>query len=240
MGFMGSVRGWVSPLLLLAVAGCSVRDAACGRAPEQAVVLSEQQEAAVRGEEAPIVQVAFLGDSITAGYGLLQNEAYPSLIGRELETDGYTQVEVVNAGISGDTTAGGLSRVEWVLEPRVKVLVVALGANDALRGTPPSATRENLSKIVATAKDRGVMVLLVGMEAPPNLGEDYRIAFRSVFAQVAQEQGVPLVPFLLDGVAGLPEMNQDDGIHPTAAGQRIIAEAIYPRLQPILDDLLSR
>lgn len=237
---MGLMRKWMSPLLLVVVAGCSVRDAACGRQPEQPVVLSEQQEATLRGEEAPLVQIAILGDSITAGYGLLQSEAYPALLAKEFETDGYTQVEIVNAGVSGDTTAGGLSRLDWVLEPRVGILVVALGGNDALRGTPPSATRANLSRIVSTAKERGVMVLLVGMEAPPNLGDDYRSSFRAVFPQVAEEFNVPLVPFLLEGVAGLPQLNQPDGIHPTAEGQQIIAAMLYPRLQPLVDDLLSR
>ncbi len=233
-------RSWWSPLLLLLAAGCSVRDAACGRQPEAPVVISEQQAAAIKGEAPPTVQIAVLGDSLTAGFGLLQSEAFPALLGEEFATDGYAQVEMVNAGVSGDTTAGGLSRLEWVLEPNVRVLVVALGGNDALRGVPASATRDNLSKIVGTAKSRGVMVLLAGMEAPPNLGEDYRAAFRAVFPQVAAEHDVPLVPFLLEGVAGQPHLNQADGIHPTAEGQRIIASLIYPRLQPIVDDLLSR
>jgi acyl-CoA thioesterase I len=231
---------WLSPLLLLAVAGCSVRDAACGRPVENPVPLSDTQVAALKGEAAPVVQVAFLGDSLTAGLGLLQNEAYPALIETELATDGYTSVEVVNAGVSGDTSASGLARLEWVLEPSVKILVVALGANDALRGLPPSTTRTNIGRIIQTAKARGVLVLLVGMEAPPNLGDDYRNAFRSIFVELAAEHTVPLVPFLLEGVAGVPTLNQDDGIHPTAEGQRMMAALVYPRLQPIIDDLLSR
>jgi len=231
---------WLSPLLLLAVAGCSVRDAACGRRVENPVPMSETQVAALKGEALPVVQIAFLGDSLTAGLGLLQNEAYPALIETELETDGYAKVEVVNAGVSGDTSAGGLARIEWVLEPQVKILVVALGANDALRGLPPSTTRDNLGRLIQAAKTKGVLVLLVGMEAPPNLGEDYRNAFRSIYAELAAEHNVPLVPFLLEGVAGIPSLNQDDGIHPTAEGQRLMAALVYPRLQPIIDDLLSR
>jgi acyl-CoA thioesterase-1 len=227
-------------LLLVAVAGCSVRDAACGRPVANPVPMSETQVAALKGEAVPLVQIAFLGDSLTAGLGLLQNEAYPALIGTELETDGYASVEVVNVGVSGDTSAGGLARLEWVLEPRVKILVVALGANDALRGLPPSTTRDNLGRIIQTAKGKGVLVLLVGMEAPPNLGEDYRNAFRNIYTSLAAEHAVPLVPFLLDGVAGIPTLNQEDGLHPTAEGQRIMASLVYPRLQPILDDLLSR
>lgn len=202
--------------------------------------MSETQTAALKGEAPPPMQIAFLGDSLTAGYGLLQNEAFPALIATEFETDGYTQVDIVNAGLSGDTSAGGLSRLEWVLEPSVKVLVVALGGNDALRGVPPSATRDNLSKIVATAKSKGVQVLLVGMEAPPNMGDDFRNAFRAIFPSLAAEHNVPLVPFLLEGVAGVPALNQEDGIHPTAEGQRMMATLVYARLQPIVDDVLSR
>ena len=231
---------WWSPLLLLFVAGCSVRDVACGRSTENAAPMSDIQAAALKGEAPPAVQIAFLGDSLTAGYGLLQNEAYPALVAAELETDGYAAVAVVNAGLSGDTTAGGLARLEWVLEPTVKILVVALGANDALRGLPPSNTRANLAKILETAKSKGVQVLLVGMEAPPNLGEDYRNTFRALYADLAAEHNVPLVPFLLEGVAGVPSLNQDDGIHPTAEGQRMMAALVYARLQPIVDDILSR
>lgn len=231
---------WWSPLLLLFVAGCSVRDAACGRRTENPPPMSEIQTAALKGEAPPPIQVAFLGDSLTAGYGLLQNEAYPALVGAELETDGYTNVNVLNAGLSGDTSAGGLSRMEWVLEPTVKILVVALGANDALRGLPPSTTKDNLSKIITMAKSKGVQVLLVGMEAPPNMGDDFRNSFRAIYPGLAAEHNVPLVPFLLEGVAGVPELNQEDGIHPTAEGQRMMAALVYARLQPMIDDVLSR
>jgi len=231
---------WLSPLLLFVLAGCSVRDAACGRQLEQPVVLSEAQAAALKGEAPPTYEVAFLGDSLTAGYGLLQNEAYPALIGRELETDGYHEISIVNAGVTGDTSAGGLARLDWVLEPSVRILVVALGANDALRGTAPSETRRNLSRIITTAKTSGRLVLLLGMEAPPNLGDDYRAAFRAMYRELSNEHNVPLLPFMLEGVAGIPSLNQDDGIHPTAEGQRMIAALVYPVLRPVVDDLLSR
>ncbi len=230
----------LSPLLLVLIAGCSVRDAACGRPAPPRDAFSEAQVAQLTGQEAPVISVAILGDSLTAGLGLLQNEAYPALLGAELEGDGYREVDIINSGVSGDTSAAGLARVEWVLEPSVKVLVVALGANDALRGLPPSETRSNLSRIITTAKGRGVMVLLVGMEAPPNLGEDYRQAFRAIYTSLATEHEVPLVPFLLEGVAGVPSLNQEDGLHPTAEGQRMMAALVYPALQPILDDILSR
>ena len=202
--------------------------------------MSEIQTATLKGEAPPPIQIAFLGDSLTAGYGLLQNEAYPAIVAAELETDGYTSVDFVNAGLSGDTSAGGLTRLEWVLEPTVKILVVALGANDALRGLPPSNTRSNLAKILETAKSKGVQVLLVGMEAPPNMGEDYRNAFRAIYPDLAAEHNVPLVPFLLDGIAGVPSLNQEDGIHPTAEGQRMMATMVYARLKPMVDDVLSR
>jgi acyl-CoA thioesterase-1 len=239
MSHVRQVR-WLSPLLLLVVAGCSVRDAACGRPVAEPVPMSDVQAAKLSGDEAPVIGIAVLGDSLTAGLGLLQNEAFPALLAAEFETDGYTQVDIINAGVSGDTSAGGLSRLEWVLEPSVRILVVALGANDALRGLPPSQTRANLSLIITTAQSRGVMVLLLGMEAPPNLGEDYRQAFRAIFPALSAEHTVPLVPFLLEGVAGVPALNQADGMHPTAAGQRIMASLVYPRLQPLVDDVLSR
>ena len=223
------------------VAGCSVRDAACGRRPDTPPPpLSETQQAALEGRQAPTMQVAFLGDSLTAGYGLLQNEAYPALIEGELAADGYTEVEVVNAGISGDTTAGGVARIEQVLEPQVKILVLALGGNDALRGLPPSATRANLARIIQTAQSRGVMVLLTGMQAPPNLGTDYADSFAAIFPGLAAEFKVGLVPFLLEGIAGQPSLNQADGIHPTAEGQKLIAQLVYPKLKPMIDDVLSR
>ncbi len=231
---------WVSPLLLLTLAGCSVREAACGRQPDAPMALSEEQRAAATAQEAPMVQIAVLGDSLTAGFGLLQSEAFPALLAQEFETDGYARIEVVNAGVGGDTTAGGLRRLEWVLEPAVRILVVALGANDALRGLPSPQTRENLSRIITMARARGVQVLLAGMEAPPNLGEDYQDAFRAIYQQLAMEHDVRLLPFLLQGVAGVPHLNQPDGIHPTAEGQRLIADLVYPLLRPMADDVLSR
>jgi len=231
---------WAPGLLLLLAVGCSVRDAACGRAPENLPPLTEAEQAALDGEAPPRVAVAILGDSITAGLGLLQHEAFPALLQDEFDTDGYTRIDVVNAGLSGDTTASGLSRLEWVLEPTVRILVVALGANDGLRGVSPTETRQNLSRIIEIAQSRGVPVLLAGMEAPPNMGEQFRAEFRAIFPDLAAKYGVRLLPFLLEGIAGNPELNQEDGIHPTAEGQRMIADMIYPLLRPMADDALSR
>ncbi len=146
----------------------------------------------------------------------------------------------MNAGISGDTTAAGLRRLDWVLEPTVRILVVALGANDAMRGQSPTQTRENLSRIIETAQAKGVQVLLAGMEAPPNLGDQFRAEFRAIFPDLAAKYQVRLLPFLLQGIAGEARLNQEDGIHPTAEGQRMMAEMLYPLLQPMADDVLSR
>jgi acyl-CoA thioesterase-1 len=231
---------WTPGFLLFLAVGCSVRDAACGAPQDTAPMISEAEKAAVLGTEPPRVQIAVLGDSITAGFGLLQSEAFPALLQQKFDEDGYTRIDVINAGLSGDTTAAGLRRLEWVLEPNVRLLVVALGANDGLRGQSPVETKQNLSQIIETARRRGIQVLLTGMEAPPNLGEQFIGQFRALFPDLAATYGVKFLPFLLEGIAGHPELNQEDGIHPTAQAQRMIADMIYPLLQPMADDALSR
>ena len=178
-------------------------------------------------------RIVILGDSLTAGLGLAPEEAYPALLQKRLDATGL-KYEVVNAGVSGDTSAGGLRRVDWVLEGDVKILVVALGGNDALRGLPVEQLRDNLMTITDRAKARGIKVILAGMEAPPNFGPAYTAAFRQTYRDVARQQGAVLIPFLLDGVAGLPEMNQGDGIHPTAAGAEKVAETVWSALRPIV------
>jgi acyl-CoA thioesterase-1 len=147
-------------------------------------------------------------------------------------------MDAVNAGVSGDTSAGGLRRLDWILREPVDVLVVELGANDGLRGQDPRATGRNLRDIVGATRARypDAAVVIAGMEAPPNLGEEYTRAFRSVFPDVADDTGAELVPFILDGVAGIPELNQGDGIHPTPEGHRIMARTVWPVLEPILRD----
>ncbi len=231
---------WIPGFLLFLAVGCSVREAACGRDPDTLPPLTEAEAAVLAGEAPPHIQVTVLGDSIAAGFGLLQGEAFPALLQDEFSTDGYVRVDVVNAGLSGDTTAGGLSRLEWLMEPQLRILVVALGGNDALRGVSPAQTKENLARIIEGAQRRGVRVLLAGMEAPTNMGEQFRAEFRAMFPDLAAKYNVPLLPFLLEGVAGQPELNQADGIHPTAEGQRMIAALIYPLLRPMADDALSR
>ncbi|MFB3816970.1 MAG: arylesterase [Candidatus Methylomirabilales bacterium] len=178
-------------------------------------------------------RVVVLGDSLTAGYGLERSQSYPALLQERVERAGYA-FEVVNMGVSGDTSAGGVRRADWALEGDVRILILALGANDALRGLPPSALQENLGTIIDRARARGAAVLLCGMEAPPNFGAAHTEAFRQVYRRLAREKEVEFLPFLLEGVAAAPALNQGDGIHPNAAGARHIAELIWPRLEPML------
>jgi acyl-CoA thioesterase-1 len=177
--------------------------------------------------------IAVLGDSLTAGLGVAADEAFPALLEARLRREGY-DYRVVNAGVSGDTTAGGLRRVDWVLRAKPDVVVVALGANDGLRGQSPAAMRDNLAAIIARLQAAGAQVLLAGMLLPPNYGEAYTRQFAAVFPEVARQARVPLVPFLLDGVAADPRLLQPDGLHPNAAGYRIIAERLWPHLRPLL------
>jgi acyl-CoA thioesterase-1 len=177
-------------------------------------------------------RLVILGDSLTAGLGLAPTEAYPRRLQEKLDASGI-EMQVVNAGISGDTSAGGLSRVERALDGDVRLMLVALGGNDALRALPPAGLEENLSRIIERAQARGVTVVLAGMEAPPNFGRDYTVSFRQVFTKLAKQYDVILVPFLLDGVAGIERLNQPDGIHPTAEGARMIADHLWPIVEPL-------
>ena len=177
--------------------------------------------------------IVALGDSLTAGLGVAQDEAYPALLEARLRREGHPY-RIVNAGVSGDTSAGGRRRVDWVLRSKPDVVIVALGANDGLRGLPVNELRENLEAIVKRLKTAGARVLLVGMRVPPNYGDDYARAFAAVFPEVARRTGVALAPFLLEGVAGNARLNQPDGIHPTAEGQRVIADALWPYLKPLI------
>ena len=177
-----------------------------------------------------------LGDSLTAGLGLAEDQAYPALLQRRLHHDGY-DVTVVNAGVSGDTSAAGWRRAAWSVEGDVRILIVALGGNDGLRGLPVDQMKQNLSRIVSLARERGIAVLLAGMEAPPNFGSIYTAQFRDAFREVAHDFDLTLMPFLLDGVAADPSFNQSDGIHPNAAGAEIVADRVYDALPPLLSVL---
>ena len=178
-------------------------------------------------------RIVFLGDSLTAGYGLARPQSVPSLIQARLDSGGY-RYEVVNAGVSGDTSAGGLSRLDWSLSGDVQILVVELGANDGLRGLPVAAMKSNLDQIIRRARQRGITVLLTGMEAPPNYGAVYTREFRQVFHDLAQAHKIAFIPFFLDGVAGIPSLNIADGIHPNPAGARIVEATVWHALQPLL------
>jgi acyl-CoA thioesterase-1 len=195
-----------------------------------AVVLALLVAASAAAAERVVVA---LGDSLTAGLGVAPDEAYPALIEARLRREGHGY-RVVNAGVSGDTSAGGRRRVDWVLRSKPEVVIVALGANDGLRGLPVNDLRENLEAIVKQLQAAGARVLLVGMRVPPNYGDDYARAFAAVFPAVARRTGAALAPFLLDGVAGEARLNQPDGIHPTAEGQRVIATALWPHLRQLL------
>jgi len=177
--------------------------------------------------------IVALGDSLTAGWGVAADEAYPARLEMRLRREGYPY-RVVNAGVSGDTTAGGLRRVDWVLRAGPEIVIVALGANDGLRGQSPQAMRANLAAIVARLQTAGSRILLAGMRMPPNYGAEFTTEFQAVFPAVARSAKVALMPFLLDGVAAEPRLNQPDGIHPTAAGHQVIADRLWPYLRPLL------
>jgi acyl-CoA thioesterase-1 len=183
--------------------------------------------------------VAFLGDSLTAGYGLASEQAFPARLERALRRAG-ARVKIVNAGVSGDTTAGGLARLDWVLGDKPDVVVVELGANDALRGLDPRAAESNLDAILSRIRERGVRSALVGMRAPRSLGRDYAAEFDGMYARLAAKHSVPLYDFFLDGVALRPDLNQSDLIHPNAAGVDVIVERILPFMQRVLADLAPR
>jgi len=179
--------------------------------------------------------VLFLGTSLTAGQGLDPEQAYPALIQKKIDAAGLGY-RVVNAGLGGDTSADALGRLDWLLRQKVDVLVVETGANDALRGQDPAATRENIRAILARAREHSPppRLVLVGMEAPRNLGDDYVRRFRAIYPELARESGAALVPFLLEGVGGVVSLNQADGIHPTAAGHERMAETVWRVLEPVL------
>jgi acyl-CoA thioesterase-1 len=202
----------------------------CGAEAPEATVPAAPVE---RAPEAPKPRIVALGDSLTAGLGLQPEEAYPAVLESRIRQRGYP-FEVVNAGVSGDTSAGGLRRVDWALDGDVRILILALGANDGLRGLPVDEMTRNLQEIIERAQRRSVHVLLVGMEAPPNYGERYTREYRQAFQDLAKRNHLEFLPFLLAGVAGVPDLNQRDGIHPTSRGARLLAENLLPVLEKML------
>lgn len=230
------IAGTGAAATLLAVSAC---------APADAPVVEQAETVAADSARSPAADSAgvilFLGTSLTAGYGIGAEYAYPAIIQQKLDSLGY-RLRAVNAGLSGETSAGGLRRIEWSLQQPVAVLVLELGANDGLRGLPVASLRDNLRAIVTRTRERypQAAIVIAGMEAPPNLGGPYTTEFRNVFREVAAEFDAALVPFLLDGVAGLPELNQEDGIHPNAAGQQRVAANVWSVLHPVIRQLPAR
>ena len=188
--------------------------------------------------QADQMRILALGDSLTAGYGLPQGDGFTDQLQAALQEAGYDAV-VLNAGVSGDTTAGGLARLDWALADAPDLVIVELGANDALRGIDPVSSRANLSAILAELQARDLPTLLAGMLAPRNLGADYVSAFDGMYGDLAEEYDVPLYPFFLEGVAAEPELNQPDGIHPNASGVAIIVDGILPDVTAMLDALVE-
>jgi acyl-CoA thioesterase-1 len=225
--------------ILLLFLGVSL--AACGSSSEERGAAAADRAQASAGTPAEPSVVLFLGTSLTAGLGLEAEEAYPALIQERLDGAGLP-FRVVNAGVSGETSAGGLRRIDWLLRESVAVLVLELGANDGLRGLGTDQMRSNLREIIerTLAAHPDVRLVIAGMEAPPNMGRSYTRAFRRVFVELADEYDAVLIPFLLDGVGGVPELNQADGIHPTVEGQQLIAESVWEVLEPVLTEIVAR
>lgn len=220
-------------LLLLGAVSCAGN--AADSKPE-AELRNEVSTAPVGPARSAVPQsprVVVLGDSLTAGLGLDPGDAYPAVLQRMLKAHGFP-LEVVNAGVSGDTSADGLRRLDWALDGDVQVLILALGANDGLRGLPPSQMKDNLQRIITRARQRGIAVLLAGMEAPPNFGDRYTDEFRAAFKDLAAANHLVFVPFLLEGVAGVASLNQNDLLHPTVRGAQKIAETLWPALEKMI------
>jgi len=214
--------------LALTLSGCAISPQANGSADRINQPLKTPKNT---GDRPKII--AF-GDSLTAGFGLAEKDSYPYLLQQKLKADGY-DYEVVNAGAAGETTAGGLERADWAFgQDNAKIAVIELGANDMLRGLPVAKMKDNLEKIIRKAKTRNLKILLCGMLAPPTMGPDYQREFSMVFPDLASEHKVEFLPFLLENVALQKELNLADGIHPNAAGEKIMTDNIYRALKPLL------
>lgn len=215
----------------------------CGNSPEKSKSDSlngdkstENQDNSKKANTTDDKVILFFGNSLTAGMGLDTSEAFPALIQQRIDSLGY-DYEVVNAGLSGETSASGKNRIDWILKQDVDIFVLELGANDGLRGIPLSETRQNLQDIIDTVRSKNpeIKIILAGMQIPPNMGQNYTSEFRRIFPELAEKNNLKLIPFLLEGVAGDPELNQPDGIHPTAEGYEIVAKNIWDVLKDIIN-----
>lgn len=195
---------------------------------------AETKEDSAAGQKVVLV----IGDSLAAGYGLEPAQAFPALLEKEIQKQSWN-FKVINAGVSGDTTAGGLRRLDWLLRQKVDVLILELGGNDGLRGIPPATSKTNLQSMIDRAKKKypDIQIVIAGMRMPPNMGAEYGARFEKIFPELAAANKTLLVPFLLEGVGGRPELNLPDRIHPTAEGQRIVAETVWKVIKPLLEKL---
>ncbi len=206
----------------------------CDRSPKlpQPSTQSPLSSSEFNTDQEERIIVAF-GDSLTAGLGVTPQESYPAQLEARLHAAGYSY-RVVNAGVSGDTTAGGIRRLDWIIKTNPEIVILELGANDGLRGIPLNEVRVNLNRMVQSLQGKGIQVILAGMKLPPNYGPLYTRGFSTLYPELAKEYDTPIIPFFLEGVAGRPELNQDDGLHPTAAGYSRVVDNILPVLMPLL------
>ncbi len=210
----------------------------CGEAPAKKEIDADAETSITEEEKASTINsktILFFGNSLTAGMGLEPEKAFPGIIQEKIDSLDL-QYRVINAGLSGETTASGENRIDWLMNQQVDIFVLELGANDGLRGIPLSETKENLQAIIDAVKTKNpnIKIILAGMQIPPNMGPDYTTEFRQIFPVLAQKNDAYLIPFLLENVAGIPALNQSDGIHPTEEGQRIVAQNVWSILRPIL------
>lgn len=223
---MTPIKAWIGSFFFLLLCGCANREQAAGKPTQAATAAPAAKKSAI----------VFFGNSLTAGYGLASTaEAFPALIQAKIDSAGLSYT-VVNAGVSGETTSGGLSRIDWILQQPLDVFVLELGANDGLRGIPVTETKKNLQAIIDKVKQKypAAKIVLAGMQVPPNMGQTYATAFRDIYPALAKENNIALIPFLLEGVGGEVALNQKDGIHPTAEGAQIVAQNVWSVLQPML------
>ncbi|MGV3557174.1 arylesterase [Larkinella arboricola] len=219
-------------LLMSSMAGCNSKTETNQAQEEKPAATASQSEKSASEKKKTIL---FFGNSLTAGYGLDPAEAFPALVGEKAKAAGY-DYQVVNAGSSGETTAGGKSRISWVLRKPVDVFVLELGGNDGLRGIPIKDSQKNLQAIIDTVRQKSpqAQIVLAGMQIPPNLGPDYSEQFKAMYTDLADKNKLTLIPFLLENVGGIRKLNQPDGIHPTAEGHKIVAENVWKVLEPVL------
>lgn len=232
MAGKAGLPGLIALVIALGLPGACEREPQ--REPQRGFPSAQPPSAASPAPDPAAPVVLALGDSLTAGLGLPESQSYPALLQARLAAAGYPH-RVVNAGVSGDTSAGGLARLDWLLRQQPDVIILALGANDGLRGVPPRVMRENLANIIERAQGAGVRVLLAGMRLPGNYGADFTRRFEAVFAELARRYKLPPPPFLLEGVAMRGGLNQADGIHPNAAGTAIVTDNVWRALEPLLE-----